>query len=176
MAGNLAPLPAPDPDGFPSAFVAGRVVALRIFVSGKTEPKARHRSRVVNPKDGGKPWVQTYPEAKTVNWEDRVAGQAIAQIAGVTVLGTGVDFVLPFAGRVLISLRFNLHKPVSYSSAVVDHLKRPDVDNLAKAVLDGLQKGRIMIEDNLVTDLSVRKRYVSPGHPEGVEIDLTAFG
>jgi len=120
--------------------------------------------------------VQTYPEAKTVNWEDRVAGQAIAQIAGVTVLGTGVDFVLPFAGRVLISLRFNLHKPVSYSSAVVDHLKRPDVDNLAKAVLDGLQKGRIMIEDNLVTDLSVRKRYVSPGHPEGVEIDLTAFG
>lgn len=126
------------------------------------------------PKGGGKPWVQNYTDAKTVAWEEKVATEARAQIASVETPDGG-DFTLPFTGRIMIALRFNLHRPVSYPKSIEHHLKRPDVDNLAKAVLDGLQNAQIMTEDNLVTDLTIAKRYESDGHPEGVEIDITAF-
>jgi Holliday junction resolvase RusA-like endonuclease len=77
--------------------------------------------------------------------------------------------------RVLLTLRFNLPKPKSYPKRVVHHLKKPDIDNYAKALIDGLVKGRIIEDDGLVTDLTIQKRYLEPGHPEGVEVDLTAL-
>ena len=162
------------PFGFPSAMRIGPVVNITVFIPGPPAPKGRHRSRVVTPKGGGKPWVQNYTDAKTVAWEERVAAEARSQITSVEV-AEGGDFTLPLTGRMMISLRFNLHRPTSYPKSVEHHLKRPDVDNLAKAVLDGLQNANIMTEDNLVTDLTVAKRYVSDGHPEGVEIDITGF-
>lgn len=125
---------------------------------------------------GGKPFVQTYPDKKTEEYEQFVAAHVRDQVVKIPVTGDGQDFKLPLHGRVLITLRFNMHKPVSYPASVVDHLRRPDVDNLAKSILDALQNGRIFVEDNQVTDLTVSKRYVEAGHPEGVEIDLTAFG
>ena len=147
-------------------------------MAGRPIPQGRPRARVVTPR-GGKPFVQIYPEAKTRDWEEQIADQIQRQIARIPVEATSDgdrDFHLPFEGRVLISMRFNLHKPVSYGKDVVHHLRKPDLDNLVKSVLDGLVKGRLIKDDNIVTDLTAYKRYVSDGHPEGVEIDLTAIG
>lgn len=108
-----------------------------------------------------------------VSWEDTVAHWAKQQIMKVPPMGEGQDFRLPLDGRIVLTLRFNMHKPVSYPKTVIHHTKKPDVDNLAKAVLDGLAKGRIIVDDNSVTDSYAYKRYEVPGHPEGVEIDMT---
>lgn len=130
---------------------------------------------MVSPKGGGKPFVQTYSDRKTVEWEEHVANTIREQVREIDVQGVGLDLALPFAERILLSLRFNMHRPVSYPASVIHHLKRPDVDNLAKAVMDGLQNSRIIVEDSQITDLSIIKRYESDGHPLGVEIDLTAL-
>lgn len=124
---------------------------------------------------GKKPFVQFYTEKKSADWERTVADQARAQVLSATVEGDGADFVLPLTGRVLMTVRFNLAKPKSYPKSVVHHTKKPDIDNLEKAILDGLVQGRIIEDDGLVTDSVTMKRYVEPGHPEGVEIDLTVL-
>ena len=120
-----------------------------------------------------------YPDNQSRDWEDDAVDQLqqqVGRIAVTEVPGQGNDFELPFESRVLLTLRFNIRKPVSYPASVVNMVRKPDLDNLAKAVLDALVKARILADDNIVTDLSLSKRYVEPGHPEGVEIDLTALG
>lgn len=122
---------------------------------------------------GGKPIVQFYPHQATVDWEDRVADMAQLQLRGLEVQGDGRDFTLPLDGRVLLTIRYNLAKPASYPKRIVYPTKKPDLDNLNKALVDGLVKGRIIVDDAKVTDQTELKRYAGPGHPEGVEVDLT---
>lgn len=47
----------------------------------------------------------------------------------------------------------------------------PDIDKLARAVLDGLVKGGILADDALIVDLNVGKRYL--GDPRIPEYDRT---
>ena len=139
------------------------------------EPLHRHRVRVMTPK-GRKPVPQMYADPRSAKWEDYVAEQVIDQLTTTPTEGEGQDFVLPLQDmRVLMTLRFNLNKPKSYPARVVHHTKRPDIDNYSKAVIDGLVKARILKDDGMITDLGIQKRYVEPGHPYGVEIDLTAL-
>lgn len=44
-------------------------------------------------------------------------------------------------------------------SAPRDHTKRPDIDNLAKAVLDALVDQGVIKDDSIVTRLEVAKEY-----------------
>ena len=46
-------------------------------------------------------------------------------------------------------------------SAPRDHVKKPDVDNLAKAVLDALVDQGVIKDDSLVTRLEVAKEYAN---------------
>ena len=46
-------------------------------------------------------------------------------------------------------------------SAPRDHVKRPDVDNLAKAVLDALVDQGVIKDDSIVTHLEVAKEYAN---------------
>lgn len=172
---------APYPTGFPAAVVAGRVVNLRLFIPAdkengqKVEPLHRHRFKVITPA-GQKPRAIAYADPLSADWERYVAETALEQLTHTPTVGDGPDFVFPLADvRVLVTLRFNLPKPKSYPARVVHHTKKPDLDNYAKAVLDGLVKARILADDGMITDEMHMKRYVEPGHPEGVEIDLTAL-
>ena len=137
--------------------------------------KERPQAKVITPK-GGRPFPQFYTPAMTAAWEDHVGESARNQLLGLEAEGDGEDFTLPLNGyRFLTVMRFNLVKPKSYPKRIVHHTKKPDRDNLEKAVLDGLVKGRILGDDNAVTDSLSFKRYEEPGHPAGVEIDLTAI-
>lgn len=137
--------------------------------------KERAQARVLTPK-GGRPRPQIYTPAMTVAWEDHVGEQAQKQLLGLEAQGDGEDFLLPLDGyRFITVMRFNMHKPKSYPARIVHHTRKPDRDNLEKAVLDGLVKGRIIADDNAVTDGYSYKRYATPDHPQGVEIDLTAI-
>lgn len=140
------------------------------------EPLHRHRVKVITPTKGGRPFPQMYADPRSEAWEAHVADSVVEQLLQTPTQGQGEDFVLPLEEcRVLLTLRFNLPKPKSYPARVVHHTKKPDIDNYAKAVIDGLVKGRIMADDGMITDLMIQKRYIEPGHPEGVEIDLTAI-
>jgi len=44
-------------------------------------------------------------------------------------------------------------------SDIIKHIKKPDVDNLAKNLLDCMTKTRFWTDDNLVYSLDIRKRY-----------------
>lgn len=125
-----------------------------------------------------KPFVQFYEDAPSKDYKVRVAETARNQVLTTEVveIGSGGNFLLPFEGvRGLITLRFNMKKPASYPKRIVDHTKRPDFDNLAKAVVDALVQGRILKDDGLITDATIQKRYADDEHPEGVEIDLTVM-
>lgn len=161
------------PSGFPSAVVAGNALNLKIFIAGEAVAQSRPRGRVVAAK-GRAPFVQFYEEKKSAEWQEQVAVRCREQVAEIPVDGTD-EFTLPASGRVLMTVRFNMVRPKSYPKTVIHHVRKPDIDNLVKALLDGLVKGRIIEDDNLVTDLMIQKRYIEPGHPAGVEVDLTVL-
>lgn len=181
MDTEVAPLFALYPAGFPAVVVAGRAVSLSVFVPADKadgqaiEPLHRHRVRVITPA-GQRPRPQVYPDDRSVEWEKYVAAQVIEQLRATPTTGEGDDITLPLTNmRVLTTMRFNMPKPKGYPARVVHNTKKPDIDNLAKAVLDALVKARVLADDGCVTDQLIMKRYVEPGHPEGVEIEVTAL-
>jgi len=176
MEAGPAQVVAPHPAGFPSVVAAGSVVSLRLFVPGEPIPQARPRGRVQG--RGEKAWVQFYEPKVNTEYKERVAETTRTQVLRTPVveIGSGKDFLLPFVGvRALITLRFNMERPKSYPSRIVDHTKRPDFDNLGKAVVDAIVDAGILKDDGCITDATIQKRYADDEHPEGVEIDLTVM-
>ena len=53
-------------------------------------------------------------------------------------------------------------------------ISKPDVDNVAKIVLDSLVKARVLADDNLVVELVALKRWAEPGQPGRVEVEVCA--
>lgn len=144
---------------------------LRFNVLGTPKPKARPRT-VRNPKTG---FVHTYTPDTTVNWEQTIVWHAKQFMAWLALENPEGRLAMPYTGRILADVRFNILRPKSLPKSVHYPMKsRPgDVDNLAKSVLDALQLAGIIDDDKTVTDLSTCKRFTSEGHDEGVEVELT---
>lgn len=137
--------------------------------------KERFQFRIITPKGGGKPFAQPYTPAKTKSWETHVGEHALQQLRSVELDGDD-DFTLPIKDcRVIAHMRFNVRKPVSYPKKMVHVTKKPDLDNLTKAILDGLVLANVLEDDNCITDLQLMKRYATDEHPLGVEVDLTCI-
>lgn len=175
MAAQVAPNDPVDPGGpedrlSPHLEVVGGVAVIRFFVPGKPVPKARPRFG----KDKyGRP--RTYTPEATVTWEQQVAWEARSAVNRLST-ASGPEVRLPFEQRVLSDLTFFLPKPKSYPKSMTAVTKKPDLDNLSKAVLDGLSKGGIIKDDNIVTDEHNRKRYAEvEGVPPGVLVELTGW-
>lgn len=181
MATRTAPIAAPHPAGYPRAFVAGRTVSLGFFIpgmewDGEVEVlwKERHRVKVITPK-GKRPIPQMYTPEKTKKWEAHVGEQALLELRSIELEGDD-DFRLPITGcRIIAFMRFNTRKPKSYPKSKIHATNKPDIDNLVKAILDGLQMAKIIDDDHFVTDLTTMKRYADEDHPVGVEVDLTCI-
>lgn len=151
----------------------GSIVFFGFSVIGTPKPKARPRT-VRNPKTG---FVQTFTPSVTVNWEQTIVWQVKQTLAWVSVNYPEDLEKLPFASRIVADIRFNVVKPKSAPKSVMFPLKAQpgDIDNLAKSVLDALQLAGVIEDDKTVTDLNTYKRFVEAGHPEGVEVELTAW-
>ena len=67
-----------------------------------------------------------------------------------------------------VELIFTLPRPKSLPKKVTHHIKKPDIDNLCKAVLDAMN-GIIYKDDSQVWKLTASKCY---GEDVGVEIEL----
>lgn len=103
-------------------------------------------------------FVGTYTPPKTKNWETIVRGQAVASRPPML-----------WEGPLRMKLIFMMPRPKSLPKKVIHHIKKPDVDNLAKAIKDALQ-GIIYKTDSQVVMLTAMKIYAT-AEPR-VEVDI----
>ena len=121
-----------------------------MFADGTRGPVPKARART-----GGK----RRDHMRTKQWEALVRDTAALHARGRE----------PLRGMLNVQLTFGMPMPKSWSTTRAWgnkgclHGKRPDVDNLAKAVMDGLQ-GVLFIDDGQVAVLTAEKRYAfEPG-------------
>lgn len=123
-------------------------------VSGKGRPRFARQGT----------FVKTYTDAKTLTYERSIQTYA-KQAMGSTS---------PLIGAVAAYLHIGIPIPPSYSKtrqkACIEGLerptKKPDIDNIVKAVLDGMN-GIVYLDDKQVVDLHLTKVYSSK---EGIDI------
>lgn len=75
-----------------------------------------------------------------------------------------------FRGPVTVRIVFELPRPQTLPKKVTDHIKRPDLDKLARGALDAM-KGVLWNDDSQVVDLHVRKVYAVQQPQARFEID-----
>tara|TARA_R100001443_G_scaffold18245_1_gene29080 strand:- start:6209 stop:6562 length:354 start_codon:yes stop_codon:yes gene_type:complete len=51
--------------------------------------------------------------------------------------------------------------------------RKPDIDNIAKCILDSLVLAGVLADDNIVVDLIAHKRWAQPGDRGSVDLLLT---
>jgi Holliday junction resolvase RusA-like endonuclease len=130
------------------------------------EPQAKGRAKIV--KIGGFSRMAT-PQ-KTIAYEGLIAHAAQQAMAGAAP----VEFACQVQMIITVSV------PASWSkkkqAAALAHqvlpTKKPDTDNIVKAVFDGLN-GVVWRDDVQAVDLFVRKRY---GQTPGVQVRVTQCG
>ena len=123
-------------------------------VSGKGRPRFARQGT----------FVKTYTDTKTLTYEKSIQTYA-KQAMGSTS---------PLIGAVAAYLHIGIPIPPSYSKtrqkACIEGLerptKKPDIDNIVKAILDGMN-GIVYLDDKQVVDLHLTKVYSSK---EGVDI------
>ena len=131
---------------------------IHVFVPG--DPKGQPRPRAFYRKGRG---VRVYDAGTAEGWKSQVAVSMLSYDASEHVSR------VPTADPVRLELRFVLSRPKShYDKAGIvrkrmsrSHTSKPDVDNLAKAVMDAIQQVHVWVDDSQVTELLVTKRWSS---------------
>lgn len=132
-------------------------------MAGDPRGKGRPRTSV----RGG--FARVFTDAKTRAYENSIAEIARKAMAGRT----------PFDGPLSVSLRFRLAVPASYSKKMraamlageTAYLGRADVDNMAKAVLDGMN-GIAFADDVQIVRLFCTK---TAAEKPGVDVRVEAL-
>lgn len=114
-------------------------------------PVGKARPRVVN--NGG--IIMAYTPKKTADWEKSIAGQALKHRPGQLL-----------DGPLYAELTVYLQKPKSVPKKRTLPDRKPDHDNLEKAVFDSLE-GIIYTNDSRIVEKRFAKRY---GDPPRIEI------
>ncbi len=116
-----------------------------------TIPVAKERPRLRVVGQGKRAFATAYTPEKTKTYEREIRASAAAQMValGITTLSSEQP--------VHIDCVFCMPRPESRKSDQY-HLTVPDIDNLLKAILDGIQ-GPLLTDDKSVVSLSVSKRY-----------------
>jgi len=123
------------------------------------EPVAKGRPRFA--KRGN--YVQAYTPVKTKTYEDEVRLLATkAKGSGSTLEGSvGVFIYITFS----VPQSYSKRNREACLSGKTKHIKKPDLDNVAKAVIDGMN-GIIFKDDSQITSLHVTKVYGEVGKVE----------
>lgn len=102
---------------------------------------------------------------KSAPWRDSVAAAAVEAMGGALPYDVAVEVVITF-----LFVRPASVKPEKRPFPSV----MPDVDKLARAVLDGLTAGGVVRDDARVVDLHARKRYADVAGAEITVREVTA--
>ena len=134
-------------------------LSLYFWLDGDAVGKGRPRVSTI----GGRP--RLYTPAKTAAWERQVAD------ACQTAMGSLAPTESAWAVRIEISCRIPASWPRKRREAALQGREipgKPDLDNVAKAVLDACN-GVAYIDDKQVVRLTVSKRY---GASPGIEVHM----
>ena len=146
----------------PSRFHFFSVQKLSVFGSPKPQPRPR---AFVRKTKTGPPVARVFDAGTAENWKSRIAASA----NGKRPPGAPLDC------PIRVELRFIMPRPQSLRrkkdpAGPIPHTKRPDVDNLAKAVLDCLSELGWWVDDTRVAELEATKEYASKEGVPGLEL------
>lgn len=140
------------------------------WVAGEPVAKSRPRASVV------KGHAKLYTPKKTANYEAKVALAFAQQFEDATPstkpLSVSIDCCFPLNKS---DFRRNGEPNTRGQNKLwgfIRHTKKPDCDNIAKSILDGLN-GIAFIDDSQITRLSVAKRY---GQKVGAFVSIEELG
>ena len=132
---------------------------IAFFASGTPKPQPRPRAFARN-MGGGKFAARVYDAGTAEGWKSSVAIAAKSHIPA-----SPLDDVLT------VTLEFKLPRPKSHlnskgslnKNAPILHRSKPDLDNLAKGVLDAMTQIGFWTDDGLISSLKITKRYTDCG-------------
>ena len=138
------------------------------------EPKGQPRPRAFARKMGSVHVARFYDSDVADGWKNAVT-LAIIESARK-------DKWLPTIHAVSVSLNFAMPRPKSHfgakglkPSAPVQHVGKPDADNLAKLVLDRITRSeRIWRDDSQVVSLTVHK-FWAVANEQGCSVSISSF-
>jgi Holliday junction resolvase RusA-like endonuclease len=131
------------------------------FIEGIPVPQGRPRFSVIKKRGGGQ-FVNTYDPPKSKAWKKEIEGQLVG----------GLWRGDPVEGVVRVRLMFFMPRPKSLPKKTVHHIKKPDIDNLVKGVLDAMT-GICFKDDSQIVDLSSSKHYLRiGGDVPGIDVDI----
>lgn len=98
-------------------------------------------------------------------WRSQVAAESFVALARARR-------ITPFRGPVGVLIEFRFQRPQSAKRSQFWKSTQPDVDKLARAVLDGLQSGAMIGNDGQVALLVARKVLAPPGASDSALIGV----
>ena len=125
---------------------------IHFFVHGYAIPQGR--PRFARTEKG----VIAYDPATSKGWKASVRNQAIFNKADIL-----------FLGALDMRLSFYLLRPKSLPKKIEHHVKKPDLDNLMKAIKDAL-KGVCYRDDSQIISVTATKKYTSLNPGVAIEI------
>jgi Holliday junction resolvase RusA-like endonuclease len=155
-------------DGMP----AGPGEALRVFrVRVFGDPKAQPRPRAFARKMGDAWQARVFNPGTAEGWKSALA---------VAIRGAMAGMRLPLPGVVRVDAAFLFARPQRLMrrkdpQGRIPHGKKPDRDNLDKALLDALVQMGALVDDGQVSGGMVEKWFVALGEAPGAEIVITVI-
>jgi Holliday junction resolvase RusA-like endonuclease len=132
---------------------------IQFMVEGKPVPKARPRwSRRTG---------KTYTPKRTQAHE-----KAIAMWCRAAMMDGGFMSAFPLEGAVRVAIDFVFKRTKKTKSALY-HTITPDIDNLEKCVLDGINKAGLWKDDSQVIECFASKRFVVSDESEKPHTKVT---
>ena len=145
--------------------------SIEFYARGLPLPEGSTKSFIIKPKDGGRARVATtHNNPKMEKWRQDIKAAAIARNDEVF---EGDRFFRPknknhIGDGVRVVCTFYMHRPKNAKAGSYPSVY-PDVDKLARAVLDALTDV-LWDDDSQVIVLMVRKQYQKEGEGPGVNV------
>lgn len=139
------------------------------------EPKGQPRPRAFARKMGARFVARVYNPDVADEWKERIKS-AIFQQSPRTFSDQ------PSSGAFAVHMHFQFQRPKSHltskgilkTGALFEHVKKPDADNLAKAVLDAISDTqRVWVDDAQVVQLAVSKSWTSG--ESGLQLEIESL-
>jgi len=139
------------------------MTAFEFRVEGIPVPQGSKRIGRMGGTGGGRPIILDANDRKLRPWRNDVTAAAMVAARGQRPTVEAV------------TVRVDLFMPRPKSAKRARPSVKPDVDKLARGVLDSLT-GVLFVDDSQVVELHARKWYATASDPPGARITITALG
>ena len=151
---------------------------MRVWIPGEpvgsTRPRFNLKTGRVYPNPKSAKWVEHCATLTRQKWGIRAPLDRPVVVHFTSVHGRPGRLVpRAMGGQLSKPRRAKLEEVFGDLSSRIPHIVKPDVDNVAKLVLDGLVKAGVVKDDTRVAELVGRKRYCAlEEDAPGVEIEV----